>query len=107
MIFLLNHERVFSEIFELSRMLIAQKLSLPLANVHVKVEVVEGKLTPRFEIKQPTSGPLEEKIFRDVTAEVWALLKRELLVRLAGLQERRYGWPGLETVKAEAAAPSA
>ncbi len=91
MIFLLNRERVLSEVMELARLRIAGALKVDPDKVEAKVEVDGAKLMPNFSADVETSGALEVDYLQKTMADTWlTVAKPQLVERLAGLSEGRY-----------------
>lgn len=89
MIFLLNNERVLSEILELTKLKISESLGISESRVHVKVELEDGVVKPSFGIDDTDAV---ESQAQDAIREVWGQLRLELAARMKGLNSRRHGF---------------
>lgn len=88
MIFLLNRERVLSEILELTKLQISKQLGVSESKVHIKVDLENGSIKPSFGIDEDVD-PIRVK---SVIGDVWGVLREELANRLQDLNTRRYGY---------------
>ena len=91
MIFLLNTERVLTEIFNLSRFKLAQAFNIHPDTVTVTVNIEDGKFKPRFDLPEQLSAEYTTEEIQEMISRIWINLKAELFIRLRGLQERRNG----------------
>jgi len=92
MVFLLNRERVLTEMAELSRLHISGLLSVDPSAVTASFELrpEDSTVVPEFNVSTPTSGALEVEYVKQAIAEVWnGWAKQELIDRLNGLAEMR------------------
>lgn len=106
MIFLLNNERVLSEVLELARLKISGILSVRPDEVLAELEVADGKLRPKFQLKLDNPGALEKEYIQKCMADVWLnLVKPELASRLMGLSEVRYGFQKKAAAEEQEEAP--
>ena len=92
-VFLLNGERVLSEIAELAKLHIAKLLDVDPRQVTARLELERGKVIPTFDVDMPQAGALERQYIQSAIVEVWlGWAKRELVDRLSGLGDARsYG----------------
>lgn len=92
-VFLLNGERVLTEIAELAKLHIAGLLEVEPEAVKATLELGPGgKVIPEFNVEMPNAGAIERQYIQKGIAEVWlGWCKQELADRLRGLSEvRRY-----------------
>jgi len=93
-IFLLNYERVFSEIARLVRSHVSELAQVDFVQVHVHFEIdADKKLLPVITIDQDDVGALERQSWEQIIAGVWrGWAKKELESRLKGMgQVRQWG----------------
>lgn len=88
MIFLLNRERVLSEIMELATLQISKRLNIPESKVHSNVELDGDRIKPSFGI----DGDVVSDDANDAIGDVWGVLRVELTNRLLGLNAKQYGY---------------
>lgn len=91
MIFLLNPERVLLESLEMARLKIAAKAEVVPEKVSARLEVKDNKLLPVFAIQGAVAGAWEKSYTEQVMREIWKEIQPELVIRLRGLLEVRYG----------------
>jgi len=91
MLFLMNRERVVSEVLEIVRRMIAQRAKLDLREVEVGCELEGDKVLPTFSIRVKPAGALEAKWYQEIITGCWLAVRPELVRRLAALGEVRYG----------------
>jgi len=106
MIFLLNNERVLLEIMELARLRIAQESGIAQAQVEARLEVKGRKITPTFRLEGEIAGALEKSYTEQLMRDVWRGVQIEMIERLRGLLEVRYGCGEPQEVKENPFCPS-
>lgn len=103
MVFLLNQERVFSEILELTRLRIARMLGVQPDDVSAELEFADGRFRPKFQIEAGKCGLLDPRFTQKCMADIWLdVVKPKLVVRLAGLNEVRLGCEKTKKTSTEA-----
>jgi len=97
MLFLLNQERVLAEVMELAKKKISGILKVDENEMRVWLDWKNGVIQPNFQVV--ASGVEDEKDeVTKVMADVWLnKLKPELIQRLRGLSELRYGFEEKES----------
>jgi hypothetical protein len=91
MIFLLNRERVITELFELFGAKISAMVNVPRSAVTCTVAINEGRLYPKIDIAGlPTEkqGPITEELIRRLWHQA---IEPRIAERLHGLEDFRYG----------------
>ena len=92
MIFLLNTDRVISEIVELSKIRISAIIGCSPEDIRVDLEIVDGKL--RINIKAVAADDattLEEESIKRAISEYWGGKARpKLIARMRGLKDTRH-----------------
>jgi len=106
MIFLINEERVVAEVLELARLKISGILGVKPDDVEATVEVKDGRIRPNFNLRIASDKKFEVAFVQRTMAAVWQEeIKPELVARLRGLTEGRYGFekaaPEKETAEEE------
>lgn len=92
MILILNKELVILEMVHLAKLKIAEALAVSWKDVQAKVELEDGKMKHYFSVEAVGDAlPLERKLLQDTIAKIWTTIKPQLLARLKGVNEVRYG----------------
>ena len=93
MIFLLNTDRVISEIVELSKIRISAIIGCGPEDIRVDLEIVDGKLRVNIKaVAADNATTLEEESIKRAISEYWGGKARpELIARMKGLKECRRG----------------
>lgn len=93
MIFLLNTERVLTEIVALTKIRVAEIIGGRPENIRVELEIVDGKLRAKFDVEVAEDAmPLEKETAEKACSEYWmGKAKPELIARMHGLREKRHG----------------
>jgi hypothetical protein len=103
MIFLLNVERVFSEVLTLARVEIAHVLGLSIDQVSVTLERDGNRIVPNFGVNTEVDTAFEEELISKVVREIWLeKVKPECEARLEGLFQTRYEIEKTNSQKTEA-----
>lgn len=92
MIFLWNRERVLSEVLELARLRISEKLDLPVELVQVHLKLEDDRLKPGFTVDTASLSDWKYSQIQDVLRSAWTGVQGILGTRLKSLHERRYGY---------------
>lgn len=92
MIFLWNRERVLSEVLELARYKISQKLDIPIGLVQVHLKLEDGRIKPGFTVNTKDLPDVSYSQVEDVLSSVWFGVQAILRERLSSIHERRYGY---------------
>lgn len=91
MIFLLNVERVLLEGIELARLRISKESGIGLAQIEARLDIQDGRVVPTFKLAGEIAGALEQVYTEQLMRDVWRGVQVELIERLRGLLEVRYG----------------
>jgi hypothetical protein len=91
MIFLLNPARVLLESLELARLKLAARTNTVPEKVTARLEVNDGKIMPVFQLSCDIAGALEKEYIEKLMRDIWKEGQPELIERLRGLLEVRYG----------------